>query len=279
MRNDDMSYQMVPVVRTSKPSLSQAIALSDNGNGNAEDRVRKLYGQLADLAQRNGVNMDRIATNGGACGVPNSVMAGAIVPGQYVAWSPSLGACPNDMDRILCWWHKSLCSFNKFGQIGSVALRTNVLNLPHPVTQFAIGPEGAAQALGVFFPRDWSAESAFHGLYRFKVSFTVNILEGGLTPEAVARQLFDDLEFKIIQVGTQDNLHTALNIGQAQDAERSTDAPPLGGFYLPAGREFVPYFTTPEIFAFDFRGIAPGTVGVDAYSVSAKIQTYWKPVC
>jgi hypothetical protein len=110
------------------------------------------------------------------------------------------------------------------------------------------------------------------------VSFQVNVTEGALAPADIERNLFDSLEFRIIQVGSQDNFHTALNFGDAQDAERSTDTPSQGGFYLCLGEEFV-FGNYPEMFSFDFEGQAPGVVGTDEYSVQARISCYFHPVC
>jgi len=201
------------------------------------------------------------------------------VPGSYIPWQPELGACPTNLSRLLCWMYKGLCSFNKLGHIGSVRLTTNQISLPNGAAEFNIGPEGNATSLGVFFPRDWVAEAAMKGITRLKVSFMVNPIEGPLTSTDVQRALFDDLDFRVIQVGTEDNLEVALNVGDANDAERSELAPRAGGFYLAEGMEFVPFIFAPEVFAFDFRGQGPGAVGTDAYTVEAKIRTWWVAVC
>jgi len=205
------------------------------------------------------------------------------VPGTYIPWQPDLGSCPTNLSRLLCWMYKGLCSFNKFGHIASVRLNTNTITLPDPLVPangFQIGPEGAAQAMGVFFPRDWVAEAAFKGIHRLKVSYTVTITEtvSGLTPQDITRALFDDLDFKILQVGSENNIHVAVNIGDANDAERSELAPRAGGFYLAEGREFIPFVFAPEVFAFDFAGQGPGVAG-DIYNVTAAIRTWWTEVC
>lgn len=201
------------------------------------------------------------------------------VPGHYVPWQPELGACPTNLSRLLCWMYKGLCSFNRLGFIGSVRLTTNQITLPDPVNGFAIGPEGAATSLGVFFPRDWVAEAAFKGIQRLKVAFTVTVSAGALTPADIQRALFDDLDFRVLQVGSETNLDVALNIGDANDAERSELAPRAGGYYLAEGREFIPFVFAPEVFAFDFRGQGPGTVLVDEYTLSGAIRTWWVDVC
>jgi len=248
----------------------------------SKDEIGRMMRALDNAAKQNGYSTPEIMQE--YCGVCPPQMgagpySGAIQSTRYVPWAPSAGDCPTDVGRLLCWMYKGLCSFNKFGTVSSVALRSNQISLPDPDFDFNIGPEGDAVSLGVFFPRDWVSEAVFHGIYRLKVSFTVSVTQGNLTVEDVRRSLFDDLDFRILQVGTEDNFLVAINIGEAQDAERSTDSPALGGYYLPEGNEFVPFALAPEVFSFDFRGIGPGVVGTDAYNVTTSIRTYWKKVC
>lgn len=211
---------------------------------------------------------------GGGCGVMPISNSGPV----FMKWHPELGDCPTNLSRFLCWMFKGLCSFNKFGAIGHVKLLTNALDLPDPDFAFDIGPDNAA-SLGVFMPRDWVSEAAMKGIFRVKVSFQVLVTEGALTAAEIERQLFDSLEFRILQIGSQDNFHTALNFGDAQDAERSTDTPSQGGYWLCKGDEFVPYIFAPEVFTYDFEGQAPGVVGTNVYTVTALVSSYFRKVC
>lgn len=192
--------------------------------------------------------------------------------------APEPWACPNEYEKLICWWLRGLCSWNKFGKLGHVKLETNLLTLPDADEGFDVGPNLFPNTLGVFAPRDWVAEAVFRGLYRVKVSFQVNVLEGDLQAADIERNLFDTFEFRLLQVGSQDNFHTALNFGDAQDAERSTDTPSQGGFWLCRGEEFV-FGLYPEMYSFDFEGQAPGVVGTDSYTLQARIGCYFKIVC
>jgi hypothetical protein len=138
----------------------------------------------------------------------------------------------------------------------STTVRTNVIQLPHRETQFSIGQSEGVQALGVLFPREWFGARFYGlGLYRFRISFTIAVQKGDLAPDDIARQLLEDLEFRVVSAAT----------GPAS-------------LYIPAESEIVPYLLDVESSSFDFVGVAPGKVGVDAYSVSARIDAYWKPV-
>ena len=218
----------------------------------------------------------------GACPTPVPYNTGMTGAPNFMKWSPSLGDCPTDLSRLLCWLFKGYCSFNRFGKIGTSRLVTNTITLPDPagIGGFNIGPEGAAQSLGVFFPRDWVGEACMRGMYRFKVSFQVTITENvsEFTQGDLVRAAFDNLDLRVVQVGTEDNIHTAMSIGDAQDAERSTDIPSQGGFWLACGDEFIPFGVAPELQAFDYRGLMPGVVG-DEYNLTSTIQTFWKAVC
>lgn len=211
---------------------------------------------------------------GNGCGYMPVANSGPV----FMKWHPELGDCPDNLSRYLCWMFKGLCSFNKFGAIGHVKLITNLITLPDPDFEFDVGAENA-QSLGVFFPRDWVSEAAFKGIFRVKVSFQVRIIEGNYTPEQIENACFNSFEFRILQVASQDNFHTALNFGDAQDAERSTDTPSQGGYWLCKGDEFVPYVFAPEVFTYDFEGQCPGAVGEDSYELTAFISTYFRRVC
>ena len=313
-----MAYSLVPLNRaagTAQPSTEvvisrgngaepiEAVAInrgngnggnSRNGNGfrggaTSRQQIGDLISRINTLAANEGYDLVEIVQEKipmGTC-APTSTdgcmeCSGGDrprVPYQFIPWQPVLGACPQDIPRILCWMYKGLCSFNMLGRPGSVRLNTNTIVLPDPVNGFAIGPEGAATALGVFFPRQWVAECMFHGIYQLKVAWNISVIAGLLTPEQIARALFDDLDFRIIQVGTEDNLHVAASIGDASDAERSQLAPSLSGFYFALAEEFVPFVFAPEVFAFDFRGTGPGIAGTDEYQVTGSIRTKWKLVC
>lgn len=196
---------------------------------------------------------------------------------QAVPWDPRLGACPVDLDRFLCWLMRSTCSFNKFGKVGSTPLVTNLLTLPDPDFGFNIGPFRAA--LGVFFPPEWSAEGAYHGIFRVKIAIDVIILAGALNANDVSDALFEALTFRIIQTGTEDPFTVALNFGEPSDARDSQLVPAAGGYFLPEGMEFVPWFANPAQQGYDFQGVAPGTIGVDSYTVQCRIRSYWKEIC
>lgn len=228
---------------------------------------------------------DRGVPNGsGAIAVYNPPPAGVCAPVAsaggpcYMRWEPGLGDCPTDISRLLCWLWKSYCSFNRFGKLGTSRSTTTPLHVPHGVYGFSIGPEGAAQACGVFFPHDWIGEAVFRAVYRVKASPTVYGVAGGMDPGQIANGLENNLEFRIIQVGSQDNFHSVLNFGDAQDASKSTDTPSQGGFWLPEGNYFVPFGPDPAIQAYDFRGIAPGGAG-DAYDFFFTIISYFAPIC
>lgn len=243
---------------------------------------RQNYSIARQAAQQNGGPLTTHSQPQGGCAVPSGgpmpVNVISNTGARNLGWSPPDGACAKDAERLLCWMIKGSCTFNKFGTPTSVKLRTNTLVLPDATTGFAIGPGANQQSLGVFFPRTWAGESVYHGIARLKVAFSVNITAGALTPDDVTRGLFDDLDFRILQVGSVDSFNVVIQL-EAQDAERSTDYPNMGGYFFPDHSQFVPFALAPELFTFDFQGIAPGAVGTDAYTVQAGIRCYWDLVC
>jgi hypothetical protein len=190
---------------------------------------------------------------------------------------PQNGIGPQ-INRMLCYLGKGSESFNKFGVPSAVKLRTNTLTLPDATNGFQIGPGAGASSLGVFFPRTWVGEMVYHGISRIKVSFAVaNLVSATLTVEDVKSALFDDMDVRILQTGSVDPFHVVLQL-EAQDAQKSVLAPSIGGYYFPQNGQFVPFFIAPELFTFDFQGLAPGGAG-DSYSLGATVRVYWDRIC
>jgi len=100
----------------------------------------------------------RIAAAQGTCSNSVQPLPMAGMP-NFIKWAPSLGDCPSDLSRLLCWLFRGYCSFNRFGKIGTSRLVTNSVDLPDAVGGFNIGPEGEAVSMGCFFPRDWVGEA------------------------------------------------------------------------------------------------------------------------
>lgn len=201
--------------------------------------------------------------NGPACGSPLMLDA-----------SGGAVSLPRDAANYVCWLMRGIRRSPRTGKITSVALNTNEVILP-VAGSFNIGPDlGPLQSLGKFLPYEWETEAIGRGIYRIKVDFVVRKIAGALTDDAI-RQSAQNLEFRIIQIGTEDRWDVALNVGDAQDASKSTLEPALGGFWLPDGEEFVPY--NPSTFAFDFAGLMIGGPG-DQYGVRAVVRSFFREV-
>ena len=183
-------------------------------------------------------------------------------------------AIPSDAARYLCWLFKGIRRSPQTGKLSSVALTTPEVILP-VAGSFQIGPDlTPAQALGKFMPSEWETEAIGRGIYRIKVDFLVRKIAGALSDAAI-KESAQNLEFRIIQIGTEDRWSVALNVGDAQDASKSALEPALGGFWLPDGEEFNPY--NPTTFAFDFAGTMIGGAG-DQYGVRAVIRSFFRDV-
>lgn len=181
---------------------------------------------------------------------------------------------PSDAARYVCWLMKGIRRSPQTGRLTSVALTTPEVLLP-VAGSFQVGPDlTPPQALGKFMPSEWDTEAIGRGIYRIKVDFLVRKIAGGLSDQAI-KESAQNLEFRIIQIGTEDRWSVALNVGDAQDASKSALEPALGGFWLPDGEEFIPY--NPTTFAFDFAGTMVGGPG-DQYGVRAVIRSFFRDV-
>lgn len=266
----------------------------------------KSYTDLADMmkavanaASANGFNVNQLVKESCGVGGCGGNCAGAGAPGgvgipvlaatgghgsplPFIPWAPKAGACPDDVGRWLCWLFKSYCSYNRFGAIGNTKLLTNAVTLPDAETNFDLGPDQLEELMGAPFPVEWKGEAVYHGISRIKVSFNITDIVGGagtLTFDQIETGLFNNLDFRILQSGTDDQYTVALDMGDAQDAQSSAFVPSQGGFYLPCGTEFVPFGIAPELQSFDFRGTAPGSVGTDEYTLSATVSVFFAKVC
>lgn len=268
-----------------------------SGHPQSEDQFGAMFAAVSQAAKANGFDVNSLidkhcGRSHGGCGGTCGTNAGNTTPvlastGGFgsplttIPWGPELGACPENLAKLLCFIYKASCSYNKFAKLGTVKLRTDAASLPDPNANigFSIGPGQDEQLLGIQFPVEWTGEAMFHGIFRVKVSFNVsNISDGGLTFAQIRDGLFENLDFRVIQSGTEDDYDVAISFGDAHDAQNSDLAPSLGGFYLPCGMEFIPFIWRVELQSFDFRGIAPGGAG-DTYDVAATISAYFKDVC
>lgn len=181
---------------------------------------------------------------------------------------------PRDAANYVCWLMRGIRKSPRAGKITSVALTTPEVVLP-VAGSFQIGPDlGPAQSLGKFFPYEWQTEAIGRGIYRLKVDFTVRKIAGALADQSI-KESAQNLEFRVIQIGTEDRWDVALNIGDAQDAAKSALEPALGGYWLPDGEELIPY--NPSTFAFDFAGLMVGGPG-DQYGIRAVIRSWFRAV-
>lgn len=182
---------------------------------------------------------------------------------------------PGDVAQWLCWNFRGMRQLPKTGQTTGVQLVTNAVTLPS-LGSFQISPDGPPQlSLGRIFPFEWESEMVGLGIYRIKVDWIARIILGALTVSDVVNAA-QNLEFRILKLGTEDRHVVALNIGDAQDAAKSTLSPADGGFWLPDGAEWIPW--KPSNQAFDFQGLLPGAVGVDSYELRAVIRVYTKQI-
>ena len=195
----------------------------------------------------------------------------------FIHWSPALGACPDTLPMWLCWVHYGLCSFNKFGEIGSSVQSSNLCVLPDPAWGMQIGPN--AQPCSAFFPTQWVSEAMGRGIYRVLSDFSIRTIDTTMTPEEIRRDL-SRLDFLILQLGTEDPFTTVLDFGEQHDTSRSELLPALGGYYL--NYPFVPYVLNPSVFAWVLRGTAPGDPSgptPDEYEFFCDFRSWWTPVC
>ena len=184
-------------------------------------------------------------------------------------------AVPADVAAWLCWQFRGMNQCPKLGQITGNQLVTNEVTFPFDGS-FDVGPDGSPDmALGRIFPYEWETEAIGLGMYRIKVDWIARVTAGALLVADVINAA-QNLEFRILKLGTEDRHVVALNIGDAQDAARSTLSPADGGFWLPIGQEWVPY--KPVTQTFDFTGTMPGVAGVDSYTLRAVIRTYFRQV-
>lgn len=181
---------------------------------------------------------------------------------------------PGDVAQWACWYIKGMRRSPTTGKLTSVALVTPEVVLP-VAGSFKVGPDlFPSQAFGKFFPAEWASEAVGRGIYRIKVDFTARKIAGALpTPDII--ESAKQLETRILQIGTEDRWTVALNLGDAQDAAKSTISPSEGGFWLPEGEEFIPW--NPTLFAYDFAGEMIGGAG-DQYAIRATIRSYFKQV-
>lgn len=242
--------------------------LSNGGGSKLVTTAQRLDAQ----ARANGTSLAQIAAQHCA---PCAQMSDSPLL-RNVGFQPAV-PCSSSVERMLCYLDKGSCSFNKFGVPSAVKLRTNTLTLPDAVNGFQIGPGAGASSLGVFFPRTWVGEMVFHGINRIKVSFAIANVVGALTRADIESALFDDMDVRILQTGSVDPFHVVLQL-ESQDAQRSTLIPAAGGYYFPQHGQFVPFFIAPELFTFDFQGLAPGGAG-DSYSLGACVRVYWEKIC
>lgn len=261
--------------------------------GHSEQQIGAMLKAVAEAANANGYDVNRLVNTycgvgGGGCGCSTNVPSvpmlastgGHGAPITSIPWSPKLGTCPTNLPKFLCWIYKASCSCNQMGAIGTHKLITDPASLPDPNPNigFNIGPGQDEQLLGAQFPIEWTGETMYHGIYRVKTHFNISNLQGNLSFDAVRNGLFESLDFRVIQTGTEDDYDICISFGDAHDAQNSSLAPSLGGFYLPCGMEFVPFVWRVETQAYDFKGVAPGGAG-DSYDVTATITSYFKDVC
>jgi len=271
-----------------------ADAAQKNGNGNGginRQAVSNALRQVIDVARSNGYSdsdlagmlpelKSAIASNGGgSCDVSAQMNQAAFVQAgqlQGAAWGPwPNGKCPINAAAFITWMMKASCTFNNFGKVSSSALISNTRKLPDPKYGFDVFP-GQAD-IGIPFPDEWSGEGAYHQIYRVKVDIEVKPIDlVNFTLEELQRRLFADLTLRVIQFGTDDPYTTAVNFGQAQDAQASQFVPAMGGYFFPRDAKFVPWFSQPSIQAYDLSGKAPGVDGEDEYEVTATFRSYWE---
>ena len=199
-----------------------------------------------------------------ACGVPMALDARS-----------GLVGIPSDVAQYVCWAMRGIRRSPRTGKITSVALTTPEVILP-VAGSFQVGPDlSPAQALGKFLPYEWETEAIGRGVFRIKVDFFARKIAGALITTAEIVKSAKSLEFRILQIGTEDRWDVALNVGDAQDASKSLISPSEGGYYLPDGEEVIPY--NPTTFAFDFAGTLAGGPG-DQYAIRAVIRSYFRAV-
>lgn len=207
-----------------------------------------------------------VALQNGGCGLSPEVRLDA---------SQGYVTVPGEVSRWLCWQYRGMMQCPKLGQTSGNQLLTNELFLPFGGS-YDIGPDGPPDlALGRIFPYEWETETIGLGIYRIKVDWVARVSAGALTPSDIINAA-QNLEFRILKLGTEDRHVVALNIGDAQDAARSQISPADGGFWLPQGAEWIPF--KPSTQTFDFAGTLPGLAGVDAYSLRAVIRVYFRPI-
>ena len=239
--------------------MANGMDLYRGGNGNRLfSRVDGMTNEAPPIVQ---------LASGPACGMgaPSAMMLDA---------RSGLVGIPSDVARWACWAMRGMRRSPRLGRLTSVALTTSEVVLPY-AGSFQVGPDlPPPQAFGKFMPYEWETEAIGRGIFRFKVDFVVRKISGGLTSDEIAKAAAN-LEFRIIQIGTEDRWDVALNIGDAQDAAKSQISPSEGGYWLPDGEEFIPY--NPTTFAFDFAGLMIGGAG-DSYGIRAVIRSYFREV-
>ncbi len=282
--------------------FAEAMQRNGNGNGNGNGQINRQVGaqalrQVVDVLRSNGYgNGDiqgmlpdiirgaaggvQMPGSGSACDVTQMQQTqdafSSLGQRQGAEWGPwPNGKCPTNVYAFLAWMMAGSCTFNNFGKTSSTALISNTRTLPDARFDFEVFP-GQAD-IGIPFPQEWSGEAAFHQVYRVKVDIEVRpITLVNFTLEELQRRLFADLTLRVIQFGTDDPVTTAVNFGQAQDAQASAFVPSMGGYFFPRNAKFVPWMWEPSIQAYDLSGVAPGVVGEDEYAVTATFRTYWE---
>lgn len=199
----------------------------------------------------------------GSCGVPTRIdVSGGVLN------------VPNDAINYLCWLMKGIRNSPASGAASSTPLRSPEIILPYD-GDFEVGPDlQPPQAMGKFFPFEWATEAIGRGIYRIKCDFEVRIISGSLTPEMVINSA-QNLEFRVIQIGTEDRWRIVCNIGDSQDAAKSALIPAAGGFFLPEGQEIIPW--NPTTMAYDLAGTLIGGPG-DSYGITAIFRSWFKDV-
>lgn len=209
-----------------------------------------------------------MANSGNVCGLDAQ-------PALMLDARSGMVGIPGDVAQWLCWNFRGMRALPKTGQTTGVQLVTNPVTLPS-LGSFQVSPDGPPQlSMGRIFPYEWESEMVGLGIYRIKVDWIARVINGPLQVADVVSAA-QNLEFRILKLGTEDRHIVALNIGDAQDASKSVLSPADGGFWLPEGSEWIPW--KPSTQAFDFAGLMPGAVGVDAYELRAVIRVYTRQI-
>lgn len=212
-------------------------------------------------------------------GSPFGVDRGA-PSGPPVNGAPRVGPlqsqCPQSIIGWLCWINYGLCNYNDFAKISTSMQQSAVVTVPDLTFDFELGPD--AIPTGTYFPHEWIAEAAGHGIWKVLLSVSITIITpGGMSSTQIEKKLLEKTNLRFLQHGTQDHYHTALDFGAANQSTASELLPNMGGFFL--GEPYVPYVLAPTVMTWDLIGEAPGDLGVDHYSFVATFTSHWRQVC